>query len=60
VTVARDAGGETVIAQGVAPGETVVTEGHLRLSPGASVEIRQAGAEQPGGEAPAASPATGR
>jgi multidrug efflux system membrane fusion protein len=31
---------ETVIEQGVAPGERIVTDGHLRLLPGARVEIR--------------------
>jgi multidrug efflux system membrane fusion protein len=34
-------GGETVIDKGVAPGETVVTDGHLMLSPGARVEVRK-------------------
>jgi multidrug efflux system membrane fusion protein len=41
--------GSTIIEQGVQPGERVVTDGQLRLVPGARVEIRQA--------APAASPA---
>jgi multidrug efflux system membrane fusion protein len=31
---------ETVIAKGLQPGETVVTDGQLRLSPGAKVEIK--------------------
>jgi multidrug efflux system membrane fusion protein len=31
--------GETVINKGVAPGETVVTDGQLRLGPGAKVEV---------------------
>jgi multidrug efflux system membrane fusion protein len=31
--------GETVIEKGIAPGETVVTDGQLRLSPGAKVEV---------------------
>jgi membrane fusion protein, multidrug efflux system len=34
-------GGETVIEQGVAPGETVVTDGQLRLAPGVRVDIKQ-------------------
>jgi multidrug efflux system membrane fusion protein len=38
VTVAREIGQETVIAQGVSPGETVVTDGQLRLVPGAKVD----------------------
>jgi len=58
VTVAREAGGEAVIAEGVAPGDTVVVEGQLRLAPGATVEARAA--SPPGaGDAPAASPASG-
>jgi multidrug efflux system membrane fusion protein len=40
VTVKRQQQGETVIAAGLSPGETVVTEGQLRLVPGARVEIR--------------------
>jgi len=43
--------GSTIIEQGVRPGERVVTDGQLRLVPGAKVEIRQA--------APEASPAAG-
>jgi multidrug efflux system membrane fusion protein len=31
---------EMVIEQGVAPGERIVTDGHLRLLPGTRVEIR--------------------
>lgn len=41
VKVKRQQKGETVIASGLAPGETVVTEGQLRLVPGARVEIRR-------------------
>ena len=33
--------GETVIEQGLQPGETVVTEGQLRLVPGAKVELKK-------------------
>jgi membrane fusion protein, multidrug efflux system len=40
VVVERSTGRETVIARGVAPGEMVVTDGHLRLTPGARVEIK--------------------
>lgn len=54
VAVARDVGGETAIAQGLAAGETVVTEGQLRLFPGARVEARPATA----GATPAGAPAT--
>jgi multidrug efflux system membrane fusion protein len=42
VTVARQVGSETVIAEGVAPGEIVVTDGQLRLVPGARVEVKTA------------------
>jgi multidrug efflux system membrane fusion protein len=34
-------GGETVIEQGLQPGETVVTDGQLRLAPGAKVELKK-------------------
>ena len=44
VKVARQLGGETVIASGVAPGETVVTDGQLRLIPGIKVQVKQASA----------------
>lgn len=40
VEVKRQAQGEAVIASGLVPGETVVTEGQLRLVPGSKVEIR--------------------
>ncbi len=32
--------GETVIAKGLAPGQTVVTDGQLRLFPGAKIEVK--------------------
>ncbi len=38
----------SVIGSGVHPGETVVTDGQLRLSPGAKAVIRQAGANANG------------
>jgi multidrug efflux system membrane fusion protein len=38
VTPGRTFGGKTVIDKGVAPGETVVTDGQLRLFPGAPVK----------------------
>jgi multidrug efflux system membrane fusion protein len=44
VTVARPAGGETVIRQGVVAGDWVVTDGHLRLVPGSRVTVRDAAA----------------
>jgi multidrug efflux system membrane fusion protein len=40
VTVARVAGDQTLLAGGVAAGETIVTDGQLRLLPGAKTEIR--------------------
>src|SRR5947209_13584757 len=40
VTVARLAGDETVVQNGVASGETVVTDGHLRLVPGSRISVK--------------------
>ena len=40
VTVARTAAKETVIREGIKPGETVVTDGQLRLVPGSRISIR--------------------
>ncbi len=40
VVVNRALNGETVISQGLQSGETVVTDGQLRLVPGARVEIK--------------------
>jgi multidrug efflux system membrane fusion protein len=42
VTVARVAGGETVIKDGVTAGDTVVTDGHLRLVPGSRISVKGA------------------
>jgi multidrug efflux system membrane fusion protein len=39
VTVARTVGDQAVVTAGVAPGETIVTDGHLRLAPGKRVTI---------------------
>ena len=39
VSVGRTAGGESVIAEGLAGGETVVTAGQLRLNPGSRVSV---------------------
>jgi membrane fusion protein, multidrug efflux system len=61
VTVAHQTGGEIVIAQGVAPGDTVVTDGQLRLFPGARVETRVASSATPAAASlppPSASPRT--
>jgi membrane fusion protein, multidrug efflux system len=49
VTVSRTVDGKAVVAKGLEPGERVVTDGQLRLSPGARVEIKpdaDAGAEE--------------
>jgi multidrug efflux system membrane fusion protein len=43
VTVARTIGRKAVIAKGVTPGETVVTDGQLRLFPGAKIHPVPAG-----------------
>jgi multidrug efflux system membrane fusion protein len=42
VKVARTLGAESVIAKGIEPGETVVTDGQLRLIPGIKVQIKTA------------------
>jgi membrane fusion protein, multidrug efflux system len=42
VKVARTLGAEAVIAKGIEPGETVVTDGQLRLIPGVKVQIKTA------------------
>ena len=41
VTVSRLHGALAVVANGLAPGERVVTDGQLRLAPGTRVEIKQ-------------------
>jgi multidrug efflux system membrane fusion protein len=40
VVVARTAGAETVLKEGVKPGESVVTDGQLRLVPGGRITIK--------------------
>ena len=48
VTVDRAVAGKTVIATGLAAGERVVTDGQMRLSPGAQVEVQKPSApDQP-------------
>ena len=47
VTVARVVGNDTVIKDGLAPGDTVVTDGHLRLIPGSRISVRGADAAKP-------------
>jgi multidrug efflux system membrane fusion protein len=39
VKVARTIEGDSVISSGIQPGETVVTDGQLRLIPGMKVQI---------------------
>ncbi len=51
MTVGRTVGRETVIAKGIAPGETVVTDGQLRLVPGFKVEIVTGDPDAAGGKA---------
>jgi multidrug efflux system membrane fusion protein len=46
VVVAHTVADDTVIASGVKPGEVVVTDGQLRLVPGAKVKVRQVDAGQ--------------
>jgi multidrug efflux system membrane fusion protein len=40
VVLARNTNGEAVIDNGLAPGETIVTDGQLLLTPGARVSIK--------------------
>jgi membrane fusion protein, multidrug efflux system len=42
VTVARTAGEETIIKDGVKAGESVVTDGQLRLVPGSRISVKKA------------------
>jgi multidrug efflux system membrane fusion protein len=48
ITAGRTIDGETVIEKGIAAGENVVTDGHLRLVPGAHVQVKSAAAEGTG------------
>jgi membrane fusion protein, multidrug efflux system len=43
VTLARTVDGEAVIGKGITPGETVVTDGQLRLTQGAQVKVVKPG-----------------
>src|SRR5262245_54299920 len=47
VTVKRTGATETVIESGLKPGETVVTDGHLRLVPGAHITVKGQNERQP-------------
>jgi multidrug efflux system membrane fusion protein len=46
VTIARLAGAETVVESGVADGDTVVTDGHLRLVPGSRISVKSSSGER--------------
>jgi multidrug efflux system membrane fusion protein len=59
VMVDRQVGADTVLARGVAEGETVVTEGQLRLVPGARVEVQTPPAASPPAASPSAAPGEG-
>ena len=50
VTVERLAGADAVIGKGLAPGETIVTEGQLRVIPGRPVEVKTPGGSDAGGK----------
>lgn len=66
VTVARTVGNRSIISKGLAVGETVVTDGQLRLTNGVRVEIRDPAAatapqgrgNRPAGAAPGGAPRT--
>ena len=60
ITTAAAAAGVTAIAKGLAVGETVVTDGQLRLAPGVKVKAREAASAADSAKAkatPAAAPA---
>ena len=48
ITAGMTLGAETVVAKGIAPGEKVVTDGQLRLVPGARVEAKPVAATDSG------------
>src|SRR5581483_3006466 len=45
VTVARAAGAETIVRDGIQAGDTVVTDGQIRLVPGSHITVRNAQAQ---------------
>jgi multidrug efflux system membrane fusion protein len=49
ITIERTYGEQTVIASGLVAGETIVTDGQLRLTPGSKVAIKSpdAGKKEP-------------
>src|SRR5262249_49616217 len=50
VTIAQRVNDDVVIGQGLKPGETIVTEGQLRLDPGTGVQVPGAGGGERGGQ----------
>ncbi len=56
VKVARTDGDNTLLAEGIKPGETVVTDGQLRLLPGMKVEAHRISGQPVTADAPAAAP----
>ncbi len=56
VKVLRSAGDQLLIASGLRAGETVVTDGHLRLVPGSKVESKTLAAVTPAAKSAAATP----
>jgi len=48
VVVGRTVGDDVIVTQGLTGGETVVTDGQLRLVPGARVQIRNVQAPRRG------------
>jgi len=57
VRVSRTVGRKAVIAQGLEAGETVVTDGQLRLAPGAKIEVKDSGAAASAGGTAGPAPA---
>jgi multidrug efflux system membrane fusion protein len=47
VQIARTLGQDAIVAAGIQPGETVVTDGQLRLTPASKVDIKSAGQPTP-------------
>jgi multidrug efflux system membrane fusion protein len=58
VVLARTSGAETVIRSGLQQGETVITDGHVRLVPGSRISVKGDGAGGTAAPAPAASQET--
>jgi multidrug efflux system membrane fusion protein len=48
VKVSRTVDGKSVVAEGLAPGDTVVTDGQLRLTTGSRVQVKDPAPRQPG------------